>query len=221
VRLAPLILILGALSLAQVGEGRPRSAGVPKFEGTASRIDAVTRKRMTGVSWHRGCPVGLGDLRLLTVSHWNFEGEVETGRLVVNHDGVKAMLSATRSLYRHHYPIRRMRLVDAYGAVDDRSMAHDNTSAFNCRFIAGQPGVWSQHAYGQAIDLNPRENPYVTSSGSVSPHNGSRFADRSRHAKGMIHAGDATVRAFAAAGWGWGGSWSWPKDYQHFSASGN
>jgi hypothetical protein len=36
----------------------------------------------------------------------------------------------------------------------------------------------------------------------------------------MIHAGDAVVRAFAAAGWDWGGAWRTARDYQHFSASG-
>jgi len=34
---------------------------------------------------------------------------------------------------------------------------------------------------------------------------------------GVIRAGDAVVRAFAAIGWEWGGSWASP-DYQHFSA---
>jgi len=46
------------------------------------------------------------------------------------------------------------------------------------------------------------------------------YLDRSRQLKGMIHAGDAVVRAFASVGWGWGGSWTGTKDYQHFSASG-
>ena len=97
-------------------------------------------------------------------------------------------------------------------------MAADNTSAFNCRRVAGSTS-WSEHAYGRAIDINPRENPSVEN-GRVYPRNGAAYADRSRHAKGMIHAGDAVVRAFAAEGWGWGGSWNSPKDYQHFSATG-
>jgi len=44
--------------------------------------------------------------------------------------------------------------------------------------------------------------------------------DRLLHLPGMIHAGDAVVRAFASVGWGWGGAWSGDKDYQHFSTSG-
>ncbi|MEK6252391.1 MAG: M15 family metallopeptidase [Actinomycetota bacterium] len=104
-----------------------------------------------------------------------------------------------------------MRLVDAYGADDHRSMAADNTSAFNCRFINGQPGVWSQHAFGKAIDIDPIENSYVTGSGFVSPPAGSPYADRSRHARGMVHRGDPTVRAFSAIGWGWADAGAGPR----------
>jgi D-alanyl-D-alanine carboxypeptidase len=132
-----------------------------------------------------------------------------------------AMLGAMHSLYRLRFPIRQMRLVDAYGADDHRSMKADNTSAFNCRFIAGSDGVWSEHAYGRALDLNPLENPYVTESGYVSPPAGTPFANRSRHRRGMVHRGGPVIAAFATVGWEWGGDWPWPKDYQHFSATGH
>ncbi len=198
-----------------------RDGGAPAFRGKAERIDAGLRARMSGVSWHRGCPVGFSELRLLTVSHWGFDGATHRGRLVVHRDFAAAMVETMRRLHRLRYPIRQMRLVDAYGADDHRSMAADNTSAFNCRFVAGSPGVWSEHAYGRAIDVNPIENPYVTESGYVSPSQGAPYADRSGHAAGMIHRHGPVVDAFAAAGWEWGGNWSWPRDYQHFSATGN
>jgi D-alanyl-D-alanine carboxypeptidase len=220
---AALAIVLAAMSTAvgwaPAADGRVTDAR--RFHGRAERIDAATRERMTGISWHRGCPVGFDELRLLTVSHWGFDSEPHRGQLVVNRDEAKAMLGAMHTLFRLHYPIRQMRLVDAYGADDHRSMAADNTSAFNCRFVAGSGGVWSEHAYGRALDLNPLENPYVTESGYVSPPAGAPYADRSRRARGLIHRGGPVVAAFAAAGWEWGGNWSWPKDYQHFSATGN
>jgi hypothetical protein len=191
----------------------------PAFHGRAEPIGPHLRQRMAGVSWHRGCPVGFNRLRLLRVTHWGFDGEVHRGRLVVNRDSAAPMLRTMRTLYRLHFPIRRMRLVDAYGADDHRSMDADNTSAFNCRPVAGT-SRWSEHAYGHAIDVNPRENPYVTSDGYVSPPGGAPFAHRSRHAPGLIHRNGPVVTAFAEAGWAWGGNWSWPKDYQHFSAGG-
>jgi hypothetical protein len=214
------ILLLLAAAIA-IGWAPPAPAAAPAFQGRVERIDPATRERMTGVSWHRGCPVGFSGLRLLSVSHWGFDGRVHRGRLVVNRDHAAETLDVMRQLYRLRYPIRRMRLVDAYGADDHRSMAADNTSAFNCRFVAGSAGVWSEHAYGRAIDVNPIENPYVTDSGYVSPPAGAPFADRSRRAQGLIHRGGPVVEAFAAAGWEWGGNWSWPKDYQHFSATGS
>jgi D-alanyl-D-alanine carboxypeptidase-like protein len=196
------------------------AAAAPPFRGHASKLDNELRERMTGVSWHRGCPVGLDDLRLLALTYWGFDGDVHVGRLIVNRDAAQPMLRAMRRLYRVRFPIRRMRLVDAYGADDHRSMEADNTSAFNCRLVAGSER-WSEHAYGRAIDVNPIENPYADGQGYVSPPQGAPFADRSRRAEGLIHRGGAVVAAFAAVGWGWGGNWNWPKDYQHFSASGS
>ena len=174
---------------------------------------------MIGVSWHRGCPVRIRDLRLLVLDRWTFAGTVEAGRLVVHEDQAYRVRRIFRRLFANHFPIRRMRLIDAYGGSDRRSMADDNTSAFNCRYVSGTTS-WSQHAYGRAVDINPVENPYVSGS-YVSPPAGAEYADRSRHAKGMIHAGDATVRAFADHGWKWGGYWTGAKDYQHFSRNGH
>ena len=62
------------------------SQGPPAFRGTIERIDAAQAKRMTGVSWRPGCPVPLRDLRLLTLSHWGFDGRARTGRLIVHRD---------------------------------------------------------------------------------------------------------------------------------------
>jgi hypothetical protein len=217
------LLALGAAVFAASWIPQPKAPAdqVSRFRGDVAPIDPATRERMTGVSWHRGCPVGFGDLRLLTALHWGFDGRPHRGRLVVNRDAARPMLRTMRSLYRLRFPIRQMRLVDAYGADDHRSMAADNTSAFNCRIVAGSPGVWSEHAYGRAIDVNPIENPYVTESGFVSPPAGAPYARRSRHATGMIHRRGPVVEAFAAIGWEWGGNWLSPKDFQHFSASGH
>ncbi len=122
------------------------------------------------------------------------------------------------ALYEDRFPIRRMVLIDRYGADDHRSMNADNTSAFNCRFVAGT-NRWSMHAYGKAIDINPVENPYVGSWG-VSPPNGAAFVDRTPKRKGMIAHGDVVWRVFRRIGWEWGGDWHTLKDYMHFSLTG-
>jgi D-alanyl-D-alanine carboxypeptidase len=208
-----------AVAVAVAALAASPAAASQRFRGHASPLSPELRQRMTGVSWHPGCPVGLDDLRLLALTYWGFDGEVHLGRLVVNRDFARPMLAAMHSLYRLHFPFRRIRLVDAYGADDHRSMEADNTSAFNCRFVSGT-NRWSQHAYGRAIDINPVENPYADSDGYVSPPQGAPFFSRSQRHKGLIHAGGDVVSAFAQVGWGWGGSWNWPKDFQHFSATG-
>ena len=214
----------GALLAAAVlaGAGSPSYKllqAQPGFRGTIERIDAAQARRMTGLSWHRGCPVSLRDLRLLTLTHWGFDGKQHAGRLVVHRDVAGEVVHAFRMLYADRFPIRRMVPVDAYGASDFRSIEADNTSAFNCRFVEGT-SRWSEHAYGRAIDINPIENPYV--SGGRTSHAASRpYLDRARHRSGMAFEGGALVRAFDAIGWGWGGRWTSAQDYQHFSASGS
>jgi hypothetical protein len=188
------------------------------FRGVIKSIDAAQAKRMRGVSWRPACPVPLRDLRVLTMSHWGFDGRVRAGRLIVHRDVARPMVDVFRTLYRARFPIRRMIPVDAYGASDFRSIEADNTSAFNCRFVDGTTR-WSEHAYGRAIDVNPIENPYV--SGGRTSHAASRhYLDRARHRPGLAFEGGALVRAFDSIGWGWGGRWTSAQDYQHFSASG-
>jgi D-alanyl-D-alanine carboxypeptidase-like protein len=214
------IFLTAAVAITFLTAAAPTAQSAGGFRAKVSRISPSLKQLMKGKSWHRGCPVPIRRLRVIRVSYHGFDGDRHFGRLVANKDAVSALVRVFRSMFRRNFKIRRLRLVDRYGGNDRRSMRADNTSAFNCRFVSGTT-TWSEHAYGRAIDINPVENPYVASDGSVSPRRGRRYADRSRHAKGMIHARDATVRAFRRVGWRWGGYWNSVKDYQHFSASGH
>jgi len=176
------------------------------------------RARMTGVSWHPRCPVSLDQLRLLRVSYWGFGGAARQGELVVNGSAAPALSRAFAQLFAARFPIRQMRVVDDFGGDDERSMLADNTSAFNCRQVPGST-VWSQHAYGLAVDINPFENPEVRGD-AVDPPAAAAWADRTRTSPAMISRGDAVWRAFDEIGWPWGGDWRSLKDYQHFSANG-
>lgn len=189
-----------------------------RFTYSMSTIGPGLAARMTPTSWRPGCPVPLSQLRYLRLSHLGFDGREHLGELVVHVDAVVPVIAAFRALWNERFPIARMQLVDDFGGNDDASMAADNTSAFNCRTVAGT-GRWSEHAYGRAVDINPIENPWV-SGGSVSPPAGASFAFRSVVRPGMFLSGSPAVRAFTDLGWGWGGYWGSSKDYQHFSASG-
>ena len=219
-------LVIGALTLASpllasllLASPLPATASTGGFGGTITPISPTLAKQMTGVSWRPGCPVPLRDLRVVTATHHGFDGRDHVGRVIVHRDAAPGILGALRRLFADGFPIRQMTPVDVYGGSDFRSIEADNTSAFNCRFVDGTTR-YSEHAYGRAIDVNPIENPYVTSRGTTS-HTASRaYVGRTPFRPGMAAEGRALVRAFDAIGWGWGGRWGGAKDYQHFSASG-
>ena len=191
----------------------------PGYHARVQPIPAAMRAQMTDVSWHAGCPVGLSELRLITLTYRGFDGRDHTGRLIANRTAAATLVDVFRRLYAARFPIRRMEPVDRYGGDDYRSIEADNTSSFNCRNATGS-SHWSNHAYGLAIDINPIENPYI--SGGRSSHAASApYLDRSRHRPGMAYTGGVLVEVFRAAGWGWGGIWAGTvQDTQHFSSNG-
>ncbi len=192
------------------------AASPPPF---ASRVETVSRADVP-YSYHRGCPVGPAQLRRIRLRYWGFDNRAHMGTLVVNVRAVPAVVTVFRTLYAARFPIRRMEPVDAFRGSDDKSMASDNTSGFNCRYAVA-PGTkrWSAHAYGEAIDVNTVENPYLEG-GVVHPAAGKRFLDRTNVRRGMAVPNGVLVRAFLSVGWKWGGRWTSSPDYQHFSATG-
>lgn len=171
-----------------------------------------------GASWRAGCPVGPADLVAVEFDHWTDGGAIVRGVLIVHRDVSDDVATAMNVLFRDRFPLTSARPVSDFGGDDDASMAADNTSAFNCRPVAGT-STWSEHAYGRAIDINPRRNPYVRGS-RVEPPAGRDWLDRADLRPGMLVEGRAAVEIFDRLGWGWGGRWSSAKDYQHVSATG-
>jgi hypothetical protein len=197
------------------------------FHSSAKPLPAPVKQQLRqGGFWHKGCPVGLGGLRLLTVRHWGWDGRAHTGQLIVNANAAGSLRRVFRKLYGLHFPIRHMRLADFYGPKSGRPRDGDVTASFECRQAVPSPctggsgtGTWSQHAYGLAVDVNPVENPYVGCGQSRDPK-ARKFRDRSRHREGMVT--PRAVQSFASVGWGWGGAWAGnTKDYMHFSSTGS
>jgi hypothetical protein len=192
------------------------SAQTPPFEHSVARVTKTELR----YSWRPGCPVAPAQLRRLRLTYWGFDGRTHVGAVVVHASAVADVVQVFARLYAARFPIRRLRPVDAYGGDDERSMAADNTSAFNCRYaVAPGPRRWSTHAYGLAIDVNPVENPYLLGR-KVHPRAGKAYLNRGNVRPGMAEPGGPLVRAFAAVGWQWGGRWTRSPDYQHFSATG-
>jgi hypothetical protein len=189
---------------------------------------AVGREVVAAHAWSARCPVPLAGLRVLSVTYLGFDARPHTGELIVNEDAVRSLTLVFRRLYALRFPIHHMELADTYGPRAGRPPDGDFTASFECRQASASPcgglanrgtGSWSEHAYGEAVDLNPVENPYV-GCGMTRDRASLSYLNRSRPRRGMVT--PAVVRAFAAVGWGWGGGWSGAtKDYMHFSANGH
>ena len=128
-----------------------------------------------------------------------------------------------RSLAEMNFPIEKARLMNSYDGDDDRAIADNNTSGFNHRNVEGSSGL-SLHAYGLAIDLNPKLNPYVRRDGSgrvlsVSPPSSIDYVRRSRSfANPRLGMAESVLDLFAEHGFPvWGGYWPYEVDYQHFA----
>ena len=209
------ILVLGGSALAASPSSiRPLTAA----ERTA--VDAAHE-------YHTGCPVTLSQLRVLEVRYLGFDHRSHWGQLVVNARVASDLARVFERLYAMRFPIHHMQFGDTYGALKNIPRDGDFTASFECRQASSSPctktngttGSWSEHAFGEAIDLNPVENPYV-GCGMTRDPTALAFVNRSTYRRGMVNA--AVVRAFASVGWGWGGSWSGStKDYMHFSINGH
>ena len=183
---------------------------LPAYDPVVSEVSEAD----VASSWEPGCPVHPDELRALEIDFVGFTGQHERGVLIVHEDVADDVVRVFERLYLARYPIEAIRPVDVYGGDDDASMAANNTSAFNCRPVTGGTS-WSHHSFGRAIDINPVQNPYVTSQ-VVLPPAGVDYVDRGAYHPAMIRPGGVVQTAFAEIGWRWGGDFRSLRDYQHF-----
>ena len=98
-------------------------------------------------------------LTILELSYFGMDGVYHhDGLLVVEKSSARAVEKVFNQLKRDSFPIESIKPVNAFGWDDDKSMLANNTSCFNYRSAVGS-GRLSEHAYGHAIDINPKYNP--------------------------------------------------------------
>lgn len=154
----------------------------------------------------------LAQMELVDVEYLGFDGLTHHGQIVVDRRLTQEVKEIFAELRRIKYPIARVVPVVRYGWNDIKSMAANNTSAFNYRGQVtpnGQSRVLSKHATGRAIDLNPIQNPYVAANGRAT----STYRPKVR---GTLTRTSPATQVFLKRGWQWGGNWKGGKDYQHF-----
>lgn len=173
-------------------------------------------------SYKTYCTVPRDDLRYVKVLHYGFDGQIHVGELIVNALLTEDMTYIFQSLFEQQYQIEKMYLVDNYNADDDACCNDNNTSCFNYRLVTDGTTL-SHHATGCAIDINTKNNPYITIDDQGGLHwentDAELYLDRDaadaaqRH---MITHEDPCYQLFTERGYTWGGDWTNPIDYQHF-----
>ncbi len=157
----------------------------------------------------------VASLCLIDVCHLGFDGRLHTGQLVVHRDLATEIGEMFVLMERLRFPIAGVLPIARYGWSDEASMAADNSSAFNYRTIAGTDRL-SRHALGQAVDINPHENPAVYPDGRIAPA-GAVYRPGT---PGTFTDDHPAVCAFIERGWRWGGRFDHMRDYHHFEKQG-
>jgi signal peptidase I len=182
-------------------------------------IDENYAKQMQGITYHKECPVSLNDLRIVNVKYLGFDHNVHFGDIVVHKDIALEISQIFEELFTISYSIRKIFPIEKYNGDDFESIEDDNTSAFNCRKAEGST-KYSKHSYGNAIDINPLENPYVYKDGTTSHKDSVKYLTRENNDsienKAVLTSSSKAVQIFKNYGWKWGGDWKNIKDYQHF-----
>ncbi|UCH66097.1 MAG: M15 family metallopeptidase [Ignavibacterium sp.] len=150
------------------------------------------------------------ELEIVSVSYYGFDGLLHKGQIIVNKKVSADIIEIFNVIRETKFPVEKVVPMVEYNWSDDKSMQDNNTSSFNYRFLSGSK-VLSMHASGLAIDINPKQNPYVKN-GSNSPAGSLYELDEN----GTICPDSEIVKAFKERGWSWGGDWKSLKDYQHF-----
>jgi hypothetical protein len=197
-----------------------------RAESLRARVEPIPDEvwsHMQGRSWRPGLPCATRDqLVLMQLPYRDFNGASRLGAMIVARAVASQVADIFEEIYRSgRFRIAQMRLIDDFDGDDDRSIAANNTSGFNCRLT--DHGGLSKHALGLAIDVNPVQNPYREGP-LTAPESGRAFdepQERLPEIMGLIVDGDVVTRAFARRGWSWGGRWRHTVDYQHFSYGGH
>lgn len=171
-------------------------------------------ERIKGITFKENSEIQTDDLSYLNIRYLDFSHNIADGEMIVHKTLAKEVLEIFEMLFEAEYEIEKVKLCDEYDGDDERSMADNNSSAFNFRNVAGTQEL-SLHALGRAIDINPLYNPYIVGE-KISPSNSVHYVDRAGDFAHKIDHHDLAFKVFSSKGWQWGGDWTKSKDYQHF-----
>lgn len=226
--LVGIFLSLGACAAGGPAPGGPGAPGARADDPTSTegsnQPQGPTIRRVPPEQWEAmvdagmvrpGCPVSeASQLRRVDLDYVDFDGQVQRGHLIVNADTAETTARVFTRLFEDRFPIRRMQGVENYDGDTLKSLQANNTSSYNCRRLdqINAPALESPHANGRAIDLNPRQNPWMDlrcDCWSPGPEQKARSAG-----PGKILRGGPVWTTFRDEGWIWQNISV--ADYMHF-----
>lgn len=180
--------------------------------------------RIINKSYRENPNISLDDLVYIKLNYYNFDNKIVEGEIIVNKLIKEETINIFRELFDNKYQINSIKLIDDYWledgiTSDENSIKHNNSSAFNYRKVP-RTNRLSNHALGLAIDINPRQNPYIMfvddkPDYSMFDEEEEYFA-KNRVGDHVINHDDLCYKVFTKYGFEWGGDWEKPIDYQHF-----
>jgi len=150
-------------------------------------------------------------LCLIDVRYFAFDSRLHQGQLVIHRTVEKDVTEIFDLIERLQFPVAKAIPIVHYDWSDDASMADNNSSAFNYRFVMGTERL-SHHAYGRAVDINPFLNPVIYETGQIDPPGAAYIPEN----PGTLSESNSIVNEFLKRGWRWGGNFRSSIDYHHF-----
>lgn len=185
--------------------------------------------RIIGKTYVENNDIFLEDLVYIKFLHYDFNNDIKVGEIVVNKIIKDRIINILKDLFENKYQINSFVLADNYFEydgedsvkVDRKMMLGDNSYSFFYRKIY-KTNKLSNHAYGLAVDINPKENPYLPFVDGKSDYTGLTeeelyyLDNRDENIPHVITHNDIVYKLFIKNGFTWGGDWINTKDYQHF-----
>ncbi|WP_062291195.1 M15 family metallopeptidase [Demequina phytophila] len=182
-------------------------------------VSKVPAEVLARSSWREECPVKPKELAYIVMPFWGFDLQPHTGEMITNAAHAEELAAVFEQMYERRFPIEEMRVTTWDEVRGDHTGDQNVTISFECRKVTGGFDVWSEHASGLAVDINPFHNPWVRD-GYVFPELAGAYRDRTWLRPGMIETQRQIIEDFADQGWEWGGTWTDLDDWMHFSATG-
>ncbi len=155
----------------------------------------------------------IDNLALINVQFYNANNTLQTGKIIVHKQLANDLIEIFEFIKENKLPVEMVAPIKFDLPGGNTSMNRlNNTYSFHYRQKAAAKSL-SLHSIGTAIDINPFNNPYISTKGDTIPKGATYNPTTDQRS---LHSKHPLVLKFKQMGWVWGGDWKYTKDYMHF-----